>query len=123
MAISKTIRIDDTDVTSEVAAPYSVAYKKITGQNGGYMQDGSMVQDIRAVKVVLRIRPQPLTGSAAGRWAGYLESETVKVYYYDPQHGYKTIYCIPSESAIQYNGTNDIGNDIWTISELTLTER
>lgn len=122
----KTIKINGVDCTA-LFAPYgyTVSYKKIFGNNGGVMLDGSTVEDVLAIKAVITFPCLPWTESNFNTLLSSIYgSAYASIYYFDPRtNAYRTIDCIYSEISGTHRITNINGQEIWTSGALEFTER
>lgn len=124
MVINKTVKINTADVTTTLAMPYSVRYKKVRGPNEGYMQNGDYMPDVRTTKAVVTFRPQPQTLAQASALAVACKAATVQLYYFDvAEGGYATITAMPSEPEFSYAGQASDGTDRFTVSNLSFEEQ
>lgn len=124
--MSKTIKINDIDVTSLFTRNgYVVSYKSIKGTNAGTMLDGSYQDDELALKAVIKLPVMPLNGDQVKQLLGLIYSKTyVDLYYFDPVEGdYKTIKAMREASEQKYRGFGSDGKEYWTGGALTLTEK
>lgn len=120
----KTVRINGTDFTDLMAQPYSVRYRRITGQGTDTMSNGSKRVNLLATKAVVTFRVQPISDAAAALLASLCKNATVTLYYYDVATGnYRTIAAIPSEPEFTFAGTNPEGTNLFTVTGLSMEEQ
>lgn len=124
--MSKTIRINDVDVTNLFTRyGYVVSYKSIKGTNAGTMLDGSYQDDELAIKAVIKLPVMPLNADQVKTLLSLVYERTyVDLYYFDPVAGdYKTITAMRQASEQKYRGYGSDGKEYWTGGALTLTEK
>lgn len=104
---------------------YVVSYKKIHGSAGGTMLDGSITEDVIALKAEIKLTLMPFTEKALSDFLSSLYgSDYAVVNYFDPMvNAYKTIEAIVGEIETQHSFINCNKDDIWMSGTLTLTER
>ena len=121
----RTVRINGIDFSSLFTnTGYTVRYKKILGNNSGYMLDGSYVEDLLARKTVVTMNALPLNEDDLQKLYQILhEEQTVRLYFFDPKtKGYKTIDTLVEETPVKYRGLGGAGVVYWSGITLTFTE-
>ncbi len=123
--MKKTIKINGIDYTDFFTpVGYSVSYKKIRGNNSGYMMDGSYTDDVRAIKAVITCICMPLDESKLSKLLTSIAETYVTVYFYDPKVGqYRESKMMPSEPTQKFKGSSADLIDYWTGTVIQLTER
>jgi hypothetical protein len=124
--MEKKIFINDTDCSALfMRYGYTVNYKKIHGNAGGTMLDGSTTEDVIAVKAVISLSFMPQKeADLASFLASLYGSDYAIVSYYDPKDGdYREIEAIYSEVNVKHIMSNINDDEIWQTDSLTLTER
>lgn len=104
---------------------YTVEYKKIHGNAGGTMLDGSTTEDVIAIKAVITLTVMPLTeASMTALLSSIYSKDYVQLEYFDTRAGdYRTIEAIYSEMQVKHLFTNVNDDEIWQSEKLTFTER
>ena len=103
---------------------YEVGYTSIDGGGGKYMLDGTMSVDELNKKAVLTIPLYPLTNDQLRSLLSVLMPEPVHlVTYDDPWIGTRSVRMIRSMPTQKSRGKGGTGNDYWTGTVLTLTEK
>lgn len=120
----KTIKINNTDYTDAFTPTgLVVSYKKIRGNNSGYMLDGSYVDDVKAVKAVISATCMPTDERILSELLVEISATYVDLYYYDPRlMGYRTIKAMPSETEQAHRGRTCDNLERWTGTAITFTE-
>lgn len=123
--MNKTIKINGIEYTDFFTPTgYSVSYKKIKGQNVGYMLDGSYTDEVLAVKAVVTCICMPTNEQKLSQLLTVLANEYLDVYFYDPQKGvYRTAQMMPSDPSQIYKGKGADLLDYWTGTVIQFTER
>ena len=103
----------------------SVDYKKIHGNAGGTMLDGSTTEDVIAIKAVITFNFVPQTEERMIAFLSNLYSKPyAAVTYFDPLTGKdRDIEAIYSEMSEAHLFENVYSNDMWRLHSITLTER
>ena len=103
----------------------SVAYKKIHGNAGGLMLDGSTTEDVIAVKAEITFNFIPQAEERMTAFLGNLYAQPyAQVTYFDPLTGKeKEIEAIYGEINVSHLFENAYANDMWHMHTITLTER
>lgn len=120
------IKINGTDVSSIFSiTSLKTTRLKILGDNGGYMLDGTTVEDVLAFKSQTTISFVPLTEQAQTAFFRNLYSKKYAQFeFFDVYQGtVRNIECIYSEPTAAFLLTGVDGNDYWNAGSLTLTER
>lgn len=124
--MKKNISINNVDCSSLfMRYGYKTQYKKVHGNAGGTMLDGSTTEDVIARKAVITLSFMPQTEAAFTEFLTVLHSsDYATVYYYDLETGgYRIIEAIYSEITAGHLMTNINDDEIWQCEQLTLTER
>lgn len=124
--MKKEIRINGDDCSSLfMRYGYGVGYKKVHGNAGGTMLDGTETEDVIKTKAVISLSFMPQSEDALSDFLSLLYgSKYATVYYYDPKDGaYRTIEAIYSEMDTKHLMTNINDDEMWQPETLTLTER
>lgn len=121
----KTIKLNGVDYT-DIFTPtgYTVSYKKIRGNNSGYMLDGSYTDDVRAIKSVITCTCMPTNEDQLSQLLVSISNTYVSVYFYDPREKtYRTADMMPSDPSQKYRGRGTNSIDYWTGTIIQFTER
>lgn len=123
--MKKTIKINGIDYTDYFTpVGYSVSYKKIRGNNSGYMLDGSYTDDVYAIKAVITCICMPLDETKLSKLLTSIAETYVTVYFYDPRlRAYREAEMMPSEPNQKFKGSGANLIDYWTGTIIQLTER
>lgn len=124
--MNKEIKINDIDCSTIFTRyGYSVSYTKVLGDAGGTMLDGSVTEDVIAVRPVISLTFMPCTEDALSAFVAELyKHEYAQVYYYDLRTGeYTTIEAIYSEISATHRLTGTDGNDYWFAGTITFEGR
>lgn len=125
MGEAKTIKINGKDCT-DLFTPvgYGVQYKKIMGNNSGYMLDGSYTEDVLARKAVVVLSCMPLQeADLSALLSNIYQDDYVTVYFFDPQkQAYRTMEAVAGETEAKFRGAGGTGLLFWTGMIVTLTE-
>ena len=122
----KPVAINGTDFTAYFTdTGYTVNYIKRTGNNGGMMQDGSITEDLIAIKAVVVLPPVPLTETQLSTLLSAVwENGYPLLSYYDPWTGTtKSVQTVATVSSSKYRGQGSDENKYWTGTEITFTEK
>lgn len=124
--MNKDIKVNGIDCSSIFTRwGYSVTYNKITGDAGGDMLDGSTIEDIIAIRPVVKLTFMPLSEDTLAEFISSLyKSDYAEVYYYDiRERAYKTIEAIYSEIQATHGLTSPGGVDYWFAKSITFEGR
>ena len=125
MGEAKTIKINGKDCT-DLFTPvgYSVQYKKIMGNNSGYMLDGSYTEDVLAWKTVINLPCMPLKEMSLGSIISSIYSKQyADVYFFDPyRNEYRDIVAIVEGINSRYRGISITGDGYWSGISIVLVE-
>ena len=122
----KPVAINGTDFTAYFTdTGYTVNYIKRTGSNGGMMQDGTITEDLIAIKAVVVLPPVPLTEAQLSTLLSAVWADGYPLLdYYDPMAGaLKSVQTVATVSKSKYRGQGADANKYWTGTVITLTER
>lgn len=122
----KPVAINGTDFTAYFTdTGYTVKYIKRTGSNGGMMQDGTITEDLIAIKAVVTLPPVPLTeAQLSNLLSAVFANGYPLLYYYDPWTGTtKSVQTVATVSRSKYRGQGADANKYWTGTEITFTEK
>lgn len=121
----KTILLNGTDYTDAFTPTgYSVSYKKIRGDNSGYMLDGSYTDDVIAVKAIITCICMPTDEETLAGLLALLAETYLDVRFFDPRlNEYRTATMMPSDPEQKFRGTGTNAIDYWTGTVVTLTEK
>lgn len=120
----KIIKINNKDYTDAFTPTgLVISYKKIRGNNSGYMLDGSYVDDVKAVKTVINATCMPTDERILSELLVEISATYVDLYYYDPRlMGYRNIKAMPSEPQQTYRGQTCDNLERWTGTVIQFTE-
>lgn len=124
--MSKTIKINGTDYTSMFTPyGYKVSYQPVYGNNGGQMLDGTYTEDEIKLNAVITLDCMPLTESQLSTILSEIYGSSYsQVYYFDPKEkAYRQIEARRSVSEQKNRGIGADGNEYWTGTIVTFTER
>lgn len=115
--------IDTTDICGP--AGYEVTYEKVIGPNSGIMMNGLEVEDVIAIRAVIK---HPLLPTTEEKAAAFLEnvygSPYAQVRFYDLKSmSYKTVSCIYEEIQSRHLLTSIDGNDYWYLGTFVFRDR
>lgn len=122
----KPVGINGTDFTAYFTdVGYTVEYIKRTGNNGGMMQDGSITEDVIAIKAVVTLPCFPLTETQLSNVLNAVYGIDYPLLdYYDPMAGeVRSVLTVATVSRSRYRGRGADGNSYWTGASVTFTER
>lgn len=124
MVVNKTLKIDGVDITSALAMPYTVRYKKVRGPNAGVMASGDYEDDVKTTKAVVTIKGQPMAEATASLIAVKCKKPYVTLYYYDlATRAYRTVTALPPDPPFSYAGEDSGGVAIWQTPDMEFTEK
>ena len=124
--MEKNITINGVDCASLFTRyGYTVKYKKVHGNAGGTMLDGSTTEDVIAIKAVIKLKLMPFTEESLSDFLSSLyRSDYAVVMYFDPRENkYRTIEAMYDEIESEHSFVNCNEDNIWLAGSLTLTER
>lgn len=123
--MKKRIKIDGIEYTSLFTPEgYTVSYKKIRGNNSGYMLDGSYTDDVVDTKAVITCVCMPLNEDQLSEFLVAISDVYLNVWFYDPKiKDYRTAEMLPSEPTQKFAGTGTNSLDYWTGTVVQFTER
>lgn len=103
----------------------SLDYKKIHGNAGGTMLDGSTTEDVIAVKAEITLNFIPQAEERMTAFLGNLYAQPyAQVTYFDPMTGqYRDIEAIYGEIGVVHLFENAFNDEMWKLHSITLTER
>ena len=124
--MNKDIKVNNIDCSSIFTRyGYSVTYKKIMGDAGGDMLDGSTTVDVIAVRPIVTFGFMPVDEDKLSVFiANLYKKDYAQVYYFDLcEREYKTIEAIYSDIQAGHRLTGTDGKDYWFASTITFEGR
>lgn len=124
--MNKEIKVNNIDCSSIFTRyGYSVTYKKITGEAGGDMLDGSTTVDVIAIRPVVTFGFMPTDEEKLSAFiANLYKKDYAQVYYFDlREREYKTIETIYSDIQAGHRLTGTDGKDYWFANTITFEGR
>ena len=124
--MNKDIKVNNIDCSSIFTRyGYSVTYKKIMGDAGGDMLDGSTTVDVIAVRPIVTFGFMPVAEDKLSAFiADLYKKDYAQVYYFDLcEREYKTIEAIYSDIQAGHRLTGTDGKDYWFASTITFEGR
>lgn len=124
--MNKEIKVNNIDCSSIFTRyGYSVTYKKIMGDAGGDMLDGSTTVDVIAVRPIVTLGFMPVAEDKLSAFiANLYKKDYAQVYYFDLcEREYKTIEAIYSDIQAGHRLTGTDGKDYWFASTITFEGR
>lgn len=124
--MNKEIKVNNIDCSSIFTRyGYSVTYKKIMGDAGGDMLDGSTTVDVIAIRPVVTFGFMPADEEKLSAFiANLYKKDYAQVYYFDlREREYKTIETIYSDIQAGHRLTGTDGKDYWFASTITFEGR
>ena len=121
----KTIKINGFDATQRFTPyGYSVSYEKITGNNSGFMLDGSYVEDVRRWRENVGIPSMPLSEEDLFDLLNRLIPNTyIRLYYFSPLNkAYREEYFVYDGFTETFRGMGADGKSYWTGPALVFKE-
>lgn len=122
----KPVGINGTDFTAYFTdVGYTVDYIKRTGSNGGMMQDGTITEDLIAIKAVVKLPCVPLTEDQLSTLLSAVWANDYPLLdYYDPwAKEVKSVLTVATVSQSRYRGWGTDANSYWTGTVITFTEK
>lgn len=124
--MQKPLKIDDVDFSSYFTEiGYSVFYQPVTGPNSGQMIDGTFTEDELKLNAVVKLPCYPLTeDQLSDVLTAVLDGPYHMVYYYDPKiKATRTMEARRAVTEQKYRGRGPTGDEYWTGTVITFTER
>mgnify|MGYP006928641629 FL=1 len=124
--MNKEIKVNNIDSSSIFTRyGYSVTYKKIMGDAGGDMLDGSTTVDVIAVRPIVTFGFMPVTEDKLSEFiANLYKNDYAQVYYFDlREREYKTIEAIYSDIQAGHRLTGTDGSEYWFANTITFEGR